>query len=881
MNSERDNYQSFFIRVFVLLLLCVTYSASAATPAGTIIRNQASAVYTDDSGREYSVTSNVVETIVEQVAGLELVQNQQKRSTAGSQVTFSHRLTNTGNGDDRYALRIGNEAGDSLDLDGLSIYLDLNQDGVADNSTPISTTPWVAAGQDLYLVVSGNVPSTATSGAASIITLDAASQFNTGVTLSNSDTINVDDGAVVEFGKSISANSGVSPSGPYSVTLKYHNSGGTVANEVTLIDALPQGMEYVPNSGRWNLTTSTLTDSDPNDDQVGGTTRIRYCAYDSSCIGLPESQIDADTDSSNQVTAIIESLQPGETGHIVFDVQIVNQLVAGVIVNQAEMQYDSGGALLPRTYSNGASFTVMPSAGVIANGSQATAIDGMNEPISLASAPLAGIVEFENIIWNTGNAVDTFNMEVDVANASFPANTVFQLLKADSSSPLLDTNNDGVVDTGPVQPGNFVIVVMQLQLPFGIAGNNNGAGFDIRKFARSSNDTSVVNEVVDHLDEIVSNQVDITNQAAAGLAGALGSGPGPEALPVSVVTIDADGFATFDLHVRHQGSVFGEYDLSAFSTAAGGALPTGWQLIFTNAVDGAQVTSTGVLNSGESRHLKARLSVPVNTPFNEQSIYFKAVSPSNGAADIKHDAVRYKLNPQLSLSPSLSAQVNPGGSVVYEHVITNSGNQVLDDIVFDVQNSNPQWQFSLYEDTDSNGFLSPADLLVSSAWSLSPGESADLFLKVFAPAQASLGQSNTNSVTASAQSGNISSSITDVTTVSESQVSIRKEQAIDVGCDGEPDAGNDFTPSPINVAPGNNCIIYRLTAQNNGVLPSYNVVIRDYTPPYTVYSPLAMCSRSPCWINQPDANQTGTINAETDQLLPGDTYYLQFSVRVQ
>lgn len=379
----------------------------------------------------------------------------------------------------------------------------------------------------------------------------------------------------------------------------------------------------------------------------------------------------------------------------------------------------------------------------------------------------------------------------------------------------------------------------------------------------------------------MSNQVDLTNQAAAGLPGALGSGPGPESLPVSIVTIDAEGLATFDLHVRHQGSGSAEYNLSAHSTPAGGALPAGWQLIFTNALDGAQVTSTGLLTSGESRHLKARLSVPLNTVFNEQSIYFKAVSPSNGATDIKHDAVRFKLNPQLALSPSLSAQVNPGGSVVYEHVVTNTGNQVLDDITFDVQNTNPDWQYNLYEDTDLNGFLSPADLLVNAAWNLSPGESADLFLKVFAPAQASLGQSNTNTVVASAQSGVISSSITDVTTVSESQVSIRKEQAIDIGCDGEPDTGSAFTPSPINVAPGNNCVIYRLTAQNNGVLPSYNVVIRDYTPPYTVYSPQAFCSRSPCWINEPDASQTGTINAETDQLLPGDAYFLQFSVRVQ
>ena len=156
-----------------------------------------------------------------------------------------------------------------------------------------------------------------------------------------------------------------------------------------------------------------------------------------------------------------------------------------------------------------------------------------------------------------------------------------------------------------------------------------------------------------------------------------------------------------------------------------------------------------------------------------------------------------------------------------------------------------------------------------------------MFLQVFAPAGSTLGQSNTNTIQAASAASGTDATVTDVTTVSESQVSIRKEQAVDVGCDGQPDLGNDFSPAQIVVAPGDNCIIYRLTATNTGVTASYNVVIRDYTPPYTLYSPSAFCSRTPCWINEPSAEETGTINAETDQLLPGDAYYLQFSVRVQ
>ena len=866
-----------------LLLLCAVLCTSvrAATPAGTIIRNQASAVYKDDTGREYTVISNVVETLIEQVVGMELVQDQQQVVAPGSSISFSHRLSNTGNGDDRFNLQVLNESGDNIDLGDLAIYADLDQDGLPDNNIAITTTPWIAADSDFYFVISGKVPTNAVNGDAANITIRAISQFTSTIEKSNSDTAKVDTGAVMVFAKSISSSAGISPSGPYTVTLKYKNTGSVVANQVTLIDALPQGMVYVSDSGRWSLNPQSLTDADPSDVHIGGSTSIRYCAYHNSCVDLAEAQLDQDASSINQVTAIIETVQAGETGSLSFDVEIAELLPAGVLINQAEMLFDSGGATRPIVFSNAVSFSVLQNAGVVANGSQATAIDGMSEPVTVSSAPLAGTVSFNNIIWNTGNSVDTFNIEVDTNSTTFPASTVYRLLKADATTPLLDNNQDGVVDTGPLEPGQFAIVVMQLQLPFGVSGNNNGAGFDIRKVARSANDANVFNDITDHLDEIVSNQVDLTNQSPAGSAGALGVGPGPENLPVSTVTVDETGQATFDLYVRHQGSFAGSYDLSGHATANGGALPAGWQVIFTDGISGAVVTNTGVLDSGESRHFIARLSVPATPEFTVQSVFFKVVSPLNGASDIKHDAVQFAKKAQLKLTPSLSAQVNPGGSVVYEHLITNSGNVMLSDIVFDLQQSNSQWQATLYADTDMNGFLSPDDLIISAPMSLQPGASADIFVKVFAPSAAVLGQSNISMLGAASASGNTNSSITDVTTVSESQVSIRKEQAVDVGCDGQPDPGTDFTPAQINVAPGNNCVIYRLTAINNGTQTSYNVVIRDYTPPYTLYYPAAVCSRTPCWINEPDAEQTGTINAETDQLLPGDAYFLQFSVRVQ
>ena len=58
--------------------------ADAAAPAGTSIGNQASATYTDGSGISRTVTSNTVQTVVQQVASLTLATSGAKTSSIGS-----------------------------------------------------------------------------------------------------------------------------------------------------------------------------------------------------------------------------------------------------------------------------------------------------------------------------------------------------------------------------------------------------------------------------------------------------------------------------------------------------------------------------------------------------------------------------------------------------------------------------------------------------------------------------------------------------------------------------------------------------------------------------------------------------------------------------
>lgn len=865
----------------LLLLSACSASVLSATPAGTVIRNQASASYVDAGGSRVLVTSNLVETRVEQVAGVELVADQQQIAVAGGSVRYTHRVKNTGNGDDRYALQVSNASGDDINLSGLDIYADADRNGVRDSDTPITSTNWMAADAEFYIVIEGSVPGAAAAGDIGLLSVTATSDFDSGQSQSNTDTALVDDGATLRLVKSISRTQGLSPSGPYTVQLRYENTGVATASSIAIIDALPQGMSYVPGSGLWSESVAVLSDADPLDVHAGPVSSVRYCAYDVSCTSIPEAQLDGDSDSSNQVTLVLDNLVAGDVGVLSFQVTIDADLASGELINQAEHEFDTNGGTTARAFSNSVGFTVLPTAGVVANGSVATDIDGMSEPVSVISGAQGGVVLFDNIIWNTGNKIDTFNIELQTGTTTMPAGSLFRLLKGDSATPLQDTNGDGVEDTGPLAPGAFATVVLRIALPTNVSGNNGGTGFDMTKLARSVSDSTVVNPVTDHLDEIVANQVDLTNQAPAGSPGALGSGPGPEVLPVSTLSPGVGGVALVDLHVRHQGVVVDTYELRAFGSAVGGPLPNGWTVRFLDPITNAVLIDSGPLASGASRHIVAEVTVPEAVTPGTTSLFFEARSQRTGASDIKHDGIVINSSNSLNLEPSLSAQAEPGGTVLYRHTLTNIGNTTISDIDLQLLHAIASWTGTLFTDANSDGVLDATDPVFTSPVSLAPGEFLEFFVKVFVPANANILDRNVSTVVASWNGGADTAQITDTTTVTKTHVSIRKEQAVDMGCDGTPDSGSSYAQARLSVPPGNNCVLYRLTALNTGLETSFNVKISDNTPSFTRYRTAASCSRVPCWLVEPVNEGTGPISAETDQLLPGDSFNLTFSVRIE
>jgi len=888
------------INYLMVFLILISSSVSAQAPAaGTIIKNQATATYKDSSGIEQTTTSNLVETVVQQVGAFILEQDQSRFGIEGQVVSFPHVLTNTGNGDDSYALSaVDILTSDAYDFSDINIYPDVNQDGVADNNVPITNTGVLAADEAFYFVVAATVPLGVSDADIGSLTVQGTSAFSGGIQ-TNTDQAIVSDKAVVRVTKSISSDSGAAGSGPYTVTLTYSNPSTVDATDVTLIDALPDGMTYVPGSGEWSLTgpSTVLTDSDKTDVQgIAGETVI-YCAYDASCTGLYEASQDADTDSTNQVTAIIGTVVSGDSGTISFSVMLDAGLSASTIINTGEFSYNNGAVVITDQETNPVPIEVISQPGVVANGSTTSDVDGTDESVTQTTATLGSTVAFDNVIWNTGNDTDIFDISIDQVGATFPAGTTFTLYKSDGFTPLLDNDNSGEVDTGPLAAGESYVVVLKARLPMN--GSAVGtAGYDVTKTATSAIDPDISNSVTDHLDEITGSEVDLTNDAPVGVAAATGVGAGPLAAAQTVLNIAPGSSGVFKLYVNNISTVADSFDLthSKDDPFVAGTLPANWTVTFH--VDGGVgdcstlgpiVSNSAVVAPSGNKLICAKVAIAAGTSFSnaQVSIYFRAESPLTGAGDIKHDAVFMTASHKLILEPDNRAQTEPGNSVVYTHRLNNPGNTPYTGLTLASTDTLAAdgWTSALYEDTDGDGLLGPGDLPVGS-YTLNPGETRVIFAKVFAPASAPYGATNLTDIvaTGSTNTGTVvveTVSAQDMTFVAKTNMNIAKRQAPDANCDGAADSPFSFDAFQ---AQPNTCVLYNLTATNTSPESAHNVRIDDSIPEFTNHftasGALPTITAGSITLNPADGD-TGLIGGSAGTVVAGGTVTLIFGVRVE
>lgn len=838
----------------------IAVAAYAAPPAGTPIGNTATATYVDAASQTHTVTSNPVTTIVQQVASFTLTANGVRTSAPGGSVAFPHVLTNTGNGTDAFPLSVVNLGGDDFDLTGVALYADADANGVADNFVPLATTGPLAPGAQFHFVVMGSVPGTQVAGDAASVRVNAASTFDGAQTAFNDDLVTVTGNAVLSVTKAINQNNGASPSGPYTYTLSYTNSGNATATGLRLTDVIPAGMTYVPGSARWSVTGATaLTDADSTDAQGVVPNTVTF---------------DFNVATGGAVTAQLAQVPPGQSGSVTFQVNVNAGLAPQVIDNSARFAYNDGAANVGPFFTNVASFTV----------NQAVSLTFTGQTV--ASALQGSVVVFTNTLTNTGNGTDVFDVTVNMG--SFPAGSTATLYQTGGLALLGDSNGNGIPDTGPVAAGATYDVVLRVQLPSGATGGP----YSLTKTATSWSNPLVSAVATDVLTAIVANTVDVTNDAA--LPGAPGAGPGPEAAFVVRNATNPGTTTRFTLYVNNTSGQNDNFDLSASTDASFGAitLPAGWSVTFRNAANSI-ITNTGVIASGAATLVYADVDVPAGAAAADVDLYFRALSPVSGAFDRIHDQVRVSVVRGLTLVPNNSAQVAPGGFVVYTHMLANTGNVIEGDgagsfVSFAMGNDQAGWSSALYWDTNGSGVFDGGDAPIadlSSVGGLAPGTSIRLFVQVFAPAGAPLGQLNTTTLSATTSNLAYTDAVpavaiaTDGTTVINGQLTIAKTQSLDRDCNGSADSTFTSANLAYGAVPGA-CIRYEITVTNIGTTPVTGVVVNDATPANTWSWNAASASTTVGTISVPADGAPGAVVANVGVLGPGQTAVIQFSVRI-
>jgi len=332
--------------LMALVLMASSALAQALTSPGTVLRNQAEMTYFDPlEGEVVRVLSNVSSVVVAEQVNLSLDDDKTRTAAPGQNVNIEHRLTNTGNLADTYRLVLENLEGDNADLNGLSVHIDTNGNGVADPGEPaVETLPQLLPGESLDLVISGSVPGNARVGDSLSISLKALSATNGDVTDSVTDRIQVVAGATLTLNKQASqmCSQPLEEGQSLGYTISFSNVGSELPQERELLvegsrergvlieDPLPanarlkagEPLSFAPLQGQLLVQLAG----------ANADTWQRYADWDGSAVQRVGFLVPA------------ANIQPNQSGEFSFAVTVNRGITAGTLLfNQAEIDYQGDG----------------------------------------------------------------------------------------------------------------------------------------------------------------------------------------------------------------------------------------------------------------------------------------------------------------------------------------------------------------------------------------------------------------------------------------------------------------------------------------------------------------------------------------------------------
>lgn len=873
-------HQTTFLRSVsaVALTAVIGTVAFAAPEAGSVIGNQAVATYTNAAGDTITVTSNTVETVVQQVAGVTLTSDNTETIAPGGKAFLPHIITNDGNGPDAFALTAFETNSGTLDTSQLVFYPDANMDGVADSATPLTETPTLAPGEQFGIVIEASVASTATGS--DTITVTAASTLDGTVLSTNTDTLTISNDAIVELVKSMTADpaSGGNPNiidagDTVTITLTYSSTGLAAANNYSVQDVLDGRLTYVPGSARWSDSATPLDDN--NGSTVVDTTN-----------GSGET-IAWDYDDAQNVNFLISSVGSGRSGEVTFRAVIADTANAGIITNVATQDVD-GVAFPP---SNTASVTVdnqyavaVADTAINSNGTANPAIasatddDAANNDVVTESGDVyqGGTIRQEFVLTNLSNSPDSLTL--DVTNGDFPAGTTFRFVGADGITPVVGS-------VGPLGIGDSAKVTLIATLPTDVAPT---ATTNYTAVITTTSDNSGVSDVstAEFTGAVLAASVDLEN-AVIGSEGD-GAAPTNGGNPWVTQSTDPGAPVVFEMLVENNGPTSDSFNLSLDQ-----ALPAGWTVEF-QLPDGSIVSNTGTIPAGASQAIRAVITPADGALPGDTLVDVAVVSSVSGQGDRIVNQVTVNEIYDVKIIEDQSAQASPGGIVDILHTISNEGNVAITEASI-TQSGLTNFSGAIFWDQNGNGVIDPSEPVIDNfndltdgvspgVNGLAPGDSISLIYRVQTPSTATQGVSEVGTITINNTLNGVgtdidqtNNAVEDRVVIISGDVTLSKYQYIDAGCDG---TVGTFTKTRLDVEPGQ-CIRYMVEAENTGASAADNVIITDAAPAYTAITDCGGACPESLFPGTSTATVTSTnVSSTHGSILPGGFARVEFTVRV-
>lgn len=836
-------------KIIITLLVCICWLPQAilaeGTPAGTIIKNQASATYKDPAGNQLTSTSNAVITTVlakynftvtpDQIAAPPGQAGQTQNATIGNTVYFPYRLFNSSNASDTYTLNevtVSNNTFPLVSTD-ITVYHDRNGNGIVDTGDEVipagSNFGPVGADDYFYFITAYTIPVGATANQVAFTTPKVTSVGNIALVDNNNNAQ-----AIVVTGPVVTANITASPTtAKVGDTVSYGISGsntgtsaaksianfdisGTTSKDGILVaNQLPAELLYKAGSATISGPTNSIAVYSQN-----GTTWAPLLpgtpAADVKYIGLfmPDSVTGG---------AAEDVLAAGQSYSLNYQTTINAQPASGIIRDDAYIRFYDGAANV-QTDTNKVDVEVSPlidadvAVGPKSNptGDDTVFIDLENR---IATAPAGGTVTFYNAVKNTGTTPDVFDLTFNAGD--FPANSVVQFYDLDGITPLSDSDNDGKPDTGTVAKDGIRAFYVKVLLP-GNATNAN-AVHDLIVTATSSNDLAEVDTVIDRLlaitpaDMEIGNDTDDANPATP-LDGLFDPDP-------QDININPGSSYNLPLDIINSGRYPDTFNLSVVDLPAGYTVTYYIDTDQDGILDPNELIPTsnvslpawdGVGTKPEASVI-AVITVPANAAPAASEVDFKITSSLN--PNLSKSVTNNIIVPQIAgvtFEPDRNGTGIPGGTVTYAHIITNTGNKA-DTFDIDLVSSNG-WNYVCYDEAGNV----IEDIL------LDPGESHTLTIKGFVPTNEAVNTVDTMVATATSQySAAKLDTVTDNTVVVAGVLQMTKSVA------------NLTTPGSTPNGKPTEIMEYSIDYRNISTVNVNELKIVDSVPQYTTFVSMA------------------------------------------